>query len=84
MATVHIDDDLAAIMQSVDEPVEALTREMIVMELYRRALISGGKAAELLGMDRRTFIRRADELEIPYFRLSKEDLEAEFRASLEL
>ncbi len=81
MVTVHIDDDLAAIMRSVDEPVEALTREMIVMELYRRALISGGKASELLGMERLAFIRRAADLGIPYFNYTIEDWEAERAAS---
>ncbi|MGH2558613.1 MAG: UPF0175 family protein [Thermomicrobiales bacterium] len=81
MVTVHIDDDLTAIMRSVDEPVEALTREMIVMELYRRALISGGKASELLGMERLAFIHRAAELGIPYFNYTIEDWEAERAAS---
>ena len=40
---------------------------MIVLELYRRSLISSGKAATLLGVPRLDFIQRAGELGIPYF-----------------
>jgi len=43
---------------------------MIVLELYRRGLISSGKAAALLGLARLDFIQRASDLGIPYFRFT--------------
>lgn len=47
------------------------------MERYRRASISGGKAAHLLGMPRLAFIRRAADAGIPSFNLDKDVWEAE-------
>ncbi|MGH2561480.1 MAG: UPF0175 family protein [Thermomicrobiales bacterium] len=82
--SLELDDDVAALLRQDNQPLDQTAREVIIMDLYRRAIISGGRAAELLGMDKRTFIRRADDRGIPYFQLTKEDLEAEFRASQEL
>jgi predicted HTH domain antitoxin len=45
--------------------------------LYRRGTISGGRAAELLGMDRYDFIRYAAKLGIPYFAMTEEEWNAE-------
>jgi len=52
-----------------------------VLELYRRGIVSSGKAAELLGMQRFDFVRYADKLGIPFFRMSKEEWEAEKAAA---
>jgi predicted HTH domain antitoxin len=49
---------------------------MIVLELYRRNVISSGKAAEMLGVPRLDFIQRASELGIPYFRLTEDEWQA--------
>jgi hypothetical protein len=46
---------------------------MIVFELCRRSLISSGKAALLLGLERLDFIRRASDLGIPYFGLTEDE-----------
>jgi predicted HTH domain antitoxin len=77
MVTVQIDDKLAEVIQATDEPVDRVASELMIMELFRRGTISGGKAAELLGMDRLAFIRHAADLGIPYFHYSVEDWEAE-------
>lgn len=42
------------------------TREAVVLELYRRGIVSSGKAAELLGMQRFDFVGYADKLGIPF------------------
>jgi predicted HTH domain antitoxin len=54
---------------------------MIVFELYRRGLISSGRAAELLGIPRLEFIRRASELGIPYFRFTEDEWQAKVAES---
>jgi predicted HTH domain antitoxin len=80
MATLHIDNDLMAILERESEPIDQVARELIVFELYRRGTISGGKAAQLLGMERYAFIKRAASLGIPYFQITPEELDAEVKA----
>jgi predicted HTH domain antitoxin len=76
MRTVTLDEDLAALLEG-EEPLEQTTREMLVMELFRRGTISSGKASQLLGLERLAFARRAAELGIPYFLMRKDDWAAE-------
>jgi predicted HTH domain antitoxin len=78
---IELDDDLVEVLrrQGEHQPLERAAREMIVLELYRRAAISGGRAAELLGMDRFDFIRYASDLGIPFFDMTEEEWEAELR-----
>jgi predicted HTH domain antitoxin len=73
--TIEIPESIANLAK--DLPIEKVTREAIVLELYRRADISSGKAAELLGMGRIEFIKASGDLGIPFIRMSPEELEAE-------
>ena len=79
MVSVQLDDELVAVMQLVDQPVDRLAREAIVLELYRRGTISSGRAARLLGMTRLEFIRYSGQLGIPYFDTTDDEWEAELR-----
>lgn len=81
MRTVALDDELAALLERMEQPLEKATREVAVLELYRRGLVSSGKAAELLGMQRFDSVRFAGDLGIPFFRMSKEEWEAEKAAA---
>ena len=81
LATIEIGEELAALIEKLGQPVEQAAREMIVIELYRRSLISSGKAADLLGTDRLDFVRWASDLGIPYFRLSEDEWRAEIAES---
>jgi predicted HTH domain antitoxin len=83
MASTNLDlgGELGAVLEGLGQPVEQAAREMIVMELYRRSLISSGKAALLLGLNRLDFIRRASELGIPYFRLAEDEWQTEVAES---
>jgi predicted HTH domain antitoxin len=81
MKTVVLDDELAALLEQIQQPLEKATREAAVLELYRRGIVSSGKAAELLGMRRFDFVRFADKLGIPFFRMTKEEWEAEKAAA---
>lgn len=78
--TLQLDEDLAQFLQSGEQSAEDAARELIVLELYRRHRISGGKAAELLRMDRLDFIQRASDLGIPYLDMSAADWEQEVAA----
>jgi len=83
MASTYLDlgDELGAVLEKLGQPVEQTAREMIVLELYRRSLISSGKAAALLGQERLDFIRHASDLGIPYFRFNENELQAEVAES---
>jgi predicted HTH domain antitoxin len=83
MASTHLDlgDELGDLLAELGQPVEQTAREMIVLEMYRRSLISSGKAAALLDVSRFDFIQRASELWIPYFRFTEEEWQAEVAES---
>jgi len=59
---------------------EEAIKEFSVLGLYLEHKISAGKAAELLDMRKREFIRLLARKGIPYFDYSDEELEDEFRA----
>ena len=56
---------------------QARPREYIILGLFQEAHISGGKAAELLDLNRRDFIALLARKGIPYFRLEREEWDAE-------
>jgi predicted HTH domain antitoxin len=76
---VELDPELVGLLHQMDRPVEQTVHELIVLELYRRSVISSGKAAELLAMPRVAFIQYASKLGIPYFDMTKEELDDERR-----
>ncbi len=75
MANVNIElqEDLVALLHQFNQPVQQSARELIVLELYRRGVVSSGKAAELLGMDRWELVHYASRLGIPYFTLTQDE-----------
>jgi len=83
MASTILDlgEDLSAFLATLGQPIDQAAREMIVFELYRRSLVSSGKAAELLGIPRIKFIHRSSELGIPYFRFTDEEWQKEIEES---
>ncbi len=79
MASTNLDlgEELGSLVANLGKPIEETAREMIVLEMYRRSLISSGKAAALLGVSRLEFIQHASELGIPYFRFSEDEWQTE-------
>ena len=75
--TIELDENLVDVLGQLDQPIEQAVRELIVLELYRRAEISAAKAAHLLGRPLLEFIQWSGRLGIPYFRITEEELEAE-------
>jgi predicted HTH domain antitoxin len=75
--TIDLDEGLATLLHQTNENVELAASEMIVLELYRRGAISGGKAGELLGMPRLDFIRHASQLGIPVIDMTADEWEHE-------
>ena len=78
---IEIDEALAALLHQTNQPVQAAAQEMIVLELYRRGAITSGKAADLLGTSRVSFIQHASKLGIPYLEMTEDEWAAEKAAS---
>jgi predicted HTH domain antitoxin len=83
MTTLHLqlDDDLAALLRQQDPSLERVALELMVMELYRRGVLSRGRSAELLGIRLADFLDRAAALGIPYFNFTEEEWAEELAAS---
>jgi predicted HTH domain antitoxin len=77
--TVEVADDVAGLLAELGPDASSLTRELFVLELYRREVISSGKAAELLGMDRWRFVQFSGQRGVPYVRYPAAELEEEVR-----
>lgn len=75
--SIELQEDLVALLHQFNQPVQRSARELIVLELYRRGIVSSGKAAELLSMDRWELIHYASRLGIPYFTLTQDEWAAE-------
>jgi predicted HTH domain antitoxin len=81
VATISVDDDLLAVLPGAHPGPAEQIRELAVLELYRRRVISSGKAAELLRRDRGEFIRYAGRLGIPYVDLDEVELAREIEGA---
>ena len=75
--SVQVDEDLAALLYSANQPIQRTARELMVLELYRRGSISSGKAAQLLDMARFEFIQYASRLGIAFFDMTEDEWAAE-------
>jgi predicted HTH domain antitoxin len=82
--TLNLDSEMVALLRQSGRPVADTVKELLAMELYRRGAISGGKAAEVLGMSRLEFIHHADRLGLPYFSMSEDEWREEVAWSGEL
>lgn len=74
---VDLDQEIAVLLQGLNQPIPQVARELIVLELYRRGTISSGKAAQLVEMERFEFIRHASRLGIAFFDMTDEEWKAE-------
>lgn len=68
--------DLAALL-GVQSQATEVAKEYIILGLYQENRISGGKAAELLGVTRRGFVALLARKGINYFRLTPDEWAAE-------
>jgi predicted HTH domain antitoxin len=81
MVTISLDDELLAVLPGAHPGPGEQIRELAVLELYRRRIVSSGKAAELLGMQRDEFIHHAGRLGIPAIDLDEAELARELEGA---
>lgn len=79
--SVVLDEKFLSFVAKKKKDIPERLKELSILELYRRKEISSGKAAELLGMERFEFVRYASRLGIPFFDMSKEELESDLEAA---
>ena len=79
--SVALDEKFLSFVAKKRKDIPEKLKELSVLELYRRKDISSGKAAELLGMERFEFVRYASRLGIPFFDMSKEELEKDLEVT---
>ena len=72
MLQIPFSKDLAALLGTQSQAAEK-ARELIILGLYQENRISGGKAAELLGLTRLGFVSLLTRKGMDYFRLTPEE-----------
>jgi predicted HTH domain antitoxin len=75
--SVDLDREIVELLDNLKQPVRETVQEMVVIHLYWRQIISSGKAAELLGMERLVFIQYSGRLGIPFLDMPEEEWEIE-------
>lgn len=76
---ITLDEKVSALLGDSSEQIERAALEMIVLELYRRHEVSAGRAAEILDLDKLSFIRWSGSLGIPYLDMTPEEWQQELR-----
>jgi len=79
--SVALDEKFLSFVAKKKKDIPEKLKELSILELYRRKDISSGKAAEFLGMERFEFVKYASRLGIPFFDMSKEELEKDLEAA---
>jgi len=79
--SVALDEKFLSFIAKKRKDIPEKLKELSILELYRRKDISSGKAAELLGMERFEFVRYASRLGIPFFDMSKEEMEKDIQTA---
>jgi len=78
---IELPKNLEAIFAHKFSKPSERVKELAILELYRQGEISGGKAGELIGMERLSFIQYASKLGIPFIDMSEEDLKEDLKNS---
>ena len=84
--TFEIPEDAYLTLSSSGYTKETIVREakrLLSAFLFKKGVLSLGKASELAGLSISAFIDLLDELEIPVIDYDKEELSAEFKTARE-
>ena len=64
---IEIPGAIAEYLQLDDEKINMQVNKLLLADLVRQGIISFGKAAEIIGIDKMAFITEMDQMGIPYF-----------------
>ena len=82
--SLTLEPDVADLFGDSPEQIAHNLLEAGVLDLYRRHVISRGRAAEILGLNFEEFLRLSNTAGIPHFDFDTEDIEYELRAARSL
>lgn len=75
----YFPNQLIILLSPLVEQLDEETRFLLAAKLFERDLLSSGKASELIGLPRATFLLNLHQVGVAMINLSPEDLEEEFR-----
>ena len=78
--SLTLENDVADLFGDSPEQITQHLLEAGVLVLYRRHVISRGRAAEILGLSFEEFLRLSSAAGIPYFDWTEADIEQELQA----
>jgi predicted HTH domain antitoxin len=78
--SVTLENDVADLFGESPEQITQSLVEAGVLDLFRRHVISRGRAAEILGLNYVEFLQLSNAAGIPYFDWDDENIEQELRA----
>jgi predicted HTH domain antitoxin len=81
---IAVDEDLASLLRVGERPLPDAVIELMALELFRRGVVSSGKAAEWLGTSRHEFISHASRLGIPILQMSADEWKSEAEVAARL
>ena len=64
---IEIPGPVAEFFQMDDEKIKMRVNKLLLVDLARQGIISFGKAAEIIGIDKMAFITEMSHIGIPYF-----------------
>ncbi|MFT4040490.1 MAG: UPF0175 family protein [Thermomicrobiales bacterium] len=77
---ITLEADVADLFGETPEQIARFLLEAGVLDLFRRQVISRGRAAEILGLNFEEFLQLSNAAGIPHFDFDAEDIEYELRA----
>jgi predicted HTH domain antitoxin len=78
--SLTLEPDVADLFGDSPKQIAQSLLEAGVLDLYRRHVISCGRAAEILGLNFEEFLRLSNAAGIPYFDWTEADIELELQA----
>ncbi len=78
--SVTLENDVADLFGESPEQITQSLVEAGVLDLFRRHVVSRGRAAEILGLNYVEFLQLSNAAGIPYFDWDEDNIEQELRA----
>ena len=77
---IPFDESVTELLGDSPEQIKRSALEIVVLDLFRRHVISAGRGAEILDLDLLAFARWSGARGVPYFDSDPEDWENQLRA----
>ena len=81
--TIEIPDSLTPLEWGSDEAFACELRVAAAIQWYSQGVISQGRAAEIAGLDRTSFLRALGRAKVDAFQITEEELKREVERGLE-